>query len=333
MFHGKQARRLDALLSGASSPTPADRPLFPLLHTAERFWELEEQAEPSVFFTRTLEQRLMREAAEIRKAGPNAPKQHVVKTVAWDSPPRRREWDVERRRRLFWRLAAVAVILFSLVGTLSLASQATPASPLYGLRQLERTVQLQLAFDSVARAQVRVAVAQDALTELEYAITQHKTNPSSYRAHLAEFQSDYRAAGDAVAATSSSSQRAGLEQSLVAIQTRAIGDLRGALPGMDWPDRVATTTTLSALGETTPTITRVTYIRTANGLTLHISGAGFVSGATLYLSGRPAGEVNSVAANAIQATAPAGMALDPGASVGVSNPDGTAAQFTLAGGK
>lgn len=333
MFHGKKARRLDALLSGSSSPTPADRPLFPLLHTAERFWELEEQAEPSVFFTRTLEQRLMREAAEIRKAGPNAPKQHVVKTVAWDSPPRRREWDVERRRRLFWRLAAVAVILFSLVGTLSLASQATPASPLYGLRQLERTVQLQLAFDSVARAQVRVAVAKDALMELQYAITQRKTNPENYRAHLAEFQSDYQAASDAVAAVSSSSQRAGLEPSLAEVRTQAIADLRGALAGMDWRDRVATTTTLSALGETTPTITRVTYTHAGNGLTLRISGAGFVSGATLYLDGRPAGEAHTVAANEIEVTLPGVTTLDPGATVGVSNPDGTAAQFTLAGGK
>lgn len=333
MFHGKKARRLDALLSGSSSPTPADRPLFPLLHTAERFWELEEQAEPSVFFTRTLEQRLMREAAEIRKAGPNAPKQHVATTSAWDSPPQRREWDVDRRRRLFWRLAAVAVILFSLVGTLSLASQATPASPLYGLRQLERTVQLQLAFDSVARAQVRVAVAQDALTELEYAITQRKTSPANYRAHLAEFQSDYHAASDAVAAVSSSNQRAGLEQSLVAIQARAIADLHGALVGMDWPDRVATTATLSALGETAPIITRVTYSHAANELTLHISGAGFASGATLYLDGRPAGKAHSVAANAIEVTLPGVTALDPGATVGVSNPDGTAAQFTLAGGE
>jgi hypothetical protein len=333
MFHGKQARRLDALLSGASSPTPADRPLFPLLHTAERLRELEEQAEPSVFLTRTLEQRLMREAAEIRKAGPNAPKQHVATTSAWDSPPQQREWDVDRRRRLFWRLAAVAVILFSLAGTLSLASQATPASPLYGLRQLERTVQLQLAFDSVARAQVRVAVAQDALAELEYAITQRKTNPANYRAHLAEFQRDYQAASDAVAAVSSSNQRAGLEPSLDEIRARAIADLHGALVGMDWPDRVATTTTLGALGETTPTITRVTYTRVANGLTLQISGAGFVSGATLYLDGRSAGAVNSVAASAIQATLPAGTALDSGATVGVSNPDGTAAQFTLAGGE
>lgn len=332
MFHGKQARRLDALLSGESSPTPADKALFPLLHTAERLWELEEQAEPSVFFTRTLQQRVMREAAEIRKAGPNAPKQHVVTTVAWDRPPPPREWDVDRRRRLFWRLAAVAVILFSLVGTLSVASQATPASPLYGLRQLERTVQLQLAFDPVARAQVRIAVAQDALTELEYATGQH--DQSSYRAHLAEFQNDYQAASDAVAGVSSSGSRADLELSLAAIQARAVADLRKALVGMDWPDRVATTTTLSTLGETTSTITRVTYTRTraASGLTLQISGAGFVSGATLYLDGRPAGTLSSVAANAIQATLPGGTPLGPGATIGVSNPDGTAAQFTLAGG-
>lgn len=330
MFHGKQARRLDALLSGDGSPTPADKALFPLLHTAERLWELEEQVEPSVFFTRTLEQRVMREAAEIRKAGPNAPKQHVVTTVAWDSPPPPREWDVDRRRRLFWQLAAVAVILFSLVGTLSLASQATPASPLYGLRQLERTVQLQLAFDPVARAQVRIAVAQDALTELEYATGQH--DQSSYRAHLAEFQNDYQAASDAVAAISSSGPRADLEPSLAAIQARAVADLRRALVGIDWPDRVATTTTLSTLGEATPTITRVTYTRAASGLTLQISGAGFVSGATLYLDGRPAGTVSSAAANAIQATLPTGTTLDPGATIGVSNPDGTAAQFTLAGG-
>ncbi|HET9979088.1 MAG TPA: hypothetical protein VFQ32_01485, partial [Ktedonobacterales bacterium] len=141
-----------------------------------------------------------------------------------------------------------------------------------------------------------------------------------------------QAASDAVAAISSSGPRADLEPSLAAIQARAVADLRRALVGIDWPDRVATTTALSTLGEATPTITRVTYTRAASGLTLQISGAGFVSGATLYLDGRPAGTVSSAAANAIQATLPTGTTLDPGATIGVSNPDGTAAQFTLAGG-
>lgn len=326
MFHGKKARRLDELLSGRGSPTPADRPYFALLRTAQLLRDFEEQAEPSRLLEVTLEERLMREAAEWWKAGPDAPAQLVRKTADKDRDQLAREWDVPRRRRLFWQVATVAAALLLFIGSLVMASQAGPDSPLFALRRLERNVQLQLAFDADARAQARIGAAQDSFAALTYSIGQHDT--STYRANLSDFQSCYQAAAAAVAEVPSASQRTEIESSLAKTGAQASSDLRQALKGMDWPDRLATTATLAALGDATPSITEVTYTRAADGLSVRIVGAGFLSGAKLYINGRPAGEVRSATPNTIQASL-AAVALDAGVLVGVSNPDGTAAQYTM----
>lgn len=327
----KRARRFDLLLDGGGSPTPADREFFPLLRTAEGFREIGGRVEPRRYFAKTLEDRVLREAAELRKAGANASEHSLKRTAAQDAPPER-EWDVNRRRRLFWQLAAVAMVLFSLGAALVLASEATADSPLYGLRRLERTVQLQLAFDPDARAQVRVAIAQDSQRALQSAIAQRPRNPTGVRAALSEYQADYQSASDAVAAINAPSQRAELEAALTATRTQAIADLRGALIHMDWPDRLAATAALSAFGEETPVITQVTYTNSAGGLAIHISGARFAPGAKLYLDGRPAGRVDTVTSSEIEASLPGAAALAPDAKVGVGEPDGTAVEFTVAAG-
>jgi hypothetical protein len=329
MFHGKKARRLDELLSGTGgSPTPSDRPYLNLLRTAQLLGEVEEHAQPSRFIEVSIEERLMREAAELRRAGPDTPPRLVRTTAHKYSVPPRREWDVQRRRRVFWQLATVAAALMLFIGSLVMASQATPDSPLFALRRLERTVQLQLAFDPEARAVARIGATQDSYAELHYSLAQRNT--SAYRANLSDFQSCYQAASDAVAAEPSAVQRARLASSLAETLAQAVSDLRQALNGMDWSDRLATTATLSALGEATPDITQVTYTHAAGDLRVRITGAGFLPGARIYINGRPAGEVRSVTPDTIQATLPSDTALAGGVLVGVSNSDGTAAQFTLA---
>lgn len=306
----EQFNRLDALLSGHASPSPADRALDPLLKTAATFQRMGD-AYPKAAFARALEGRLRQETSVLA---------------------------ARRHRRPYWLVAAVAaaVLLFVGIGfSLTAAALAGPGSPLYGLRQVEQRVRVQLVTDPQSRAQLQVGYAQQSLTELENAL--HQDNTSAYRDALANFLAAYGDATKAMTTVPTSDQRTALETNLASLRARATGDLYGAIGTMSWGDRLTTTSALGALGNSVPIVKQVTYAHSSgtpgngapgngDGLLVQIHGAGFAPGAVVYINGQAMGDVRRVTPNDIQVVLHGVATLAPSTVIGVRNPDGTAAQ-------
>jgi hypothetical protein len=108
--------------------------------------------------------------------------------------------------------------------------------------------------------------------------------------------------------------------------------LRAALASLGWPDRVTTTTALWRIGVASPAITSVLVSAESmdSGATIWqvtISGAGFQPGAVLLVDSQPRGTVVSVSDGALVASVRDGPVRDT-ATIGVGNPDGTAAYTT-----
>lgn len=309
----ERANRLDALLSEHVSPSADDEMLMPLLRTAAAF----------------------------RQSGNIYPRSEFVRDL-WGKLERQDAAMAIRRRLL--RASAIAAAILLLVGvgfTLTAAvSQAGPGSPLYGLRKWEQGVAIGFTFDQRSRAQQRIGYAQDSLAALETVIKQN--DYTTYPAALSSFWDNFAAAQSEVSKVSAGSERDALNAQIESLRTRATGDLYGALTGMRWSERLATTKVLGKLGNSVPHIQRVTYAHAADvplagtlgstpgnsdDLLIQIHGEGFVAGAVVYINGRPVSDVRRVSRNDIQVVLHGVTTLAPGTIVGVTNPDGTADEF------
>ncbi|MGE5335740.1 MAG: DUF5667 domain-containing protein [Nitrososphaerota archaeon] len=356
--------RLDDLLSRRALPSETDRWLLELVRDAEAFPPFQAQADvqPSPAFTDALEARLMDEVGRLHgapaatqtastlsvSAAPELRNARMVVIRAEKKPaePSAAQGSTgsqkARRRRALWWAAVAAAVLMLLGTPLALAAQATPGSPLYAVRRLEQNVQVQLAASPADRASVRLDFARQTLTALETIINQR--DYTHYSVDLAEFQDAFQNADAAVSAVPSGSDRTALEASLTTLRTRASDDLRQALAYVNWPDRLKTTAVMGKLQNTVPVIRQVNLVRgsapggrgpvgsgvAGNGLTIRIHGNWFALGAVVYINGQPQGEVTHVSPNEVQVLLPGISSLAAGTAVGVSNPDGTAAQITLA---
>jgi hypothetical protein len=139
-------------------------------------------------------------------------------------------------------------------------------------------------------------------------------------------------AADALAQVPAGTDRDTLTAQMEALGVRGQGDLRAALPSLDWSERITTTSALGALGEPVVMVTRVSSVRTSSWATstmptwtLTITGSGFQSGAILLVRERPAGHVVSVTPTSVIAQLTSGEEDDLPRDIGVGNPDDTAA--------
>lgn len=347
----EQANRLDALLSRTVSPSSFDATLAPLLNTAEMLSQWGQiQVSPS--FADTLEAKLMHELdATIQHDAPTLEQISIQETSGNGARPAesrtlntragvillgspRQRGRLASRRRIVWQLAAAAAILVCIAVPLSVAAaHAEPGSPLYALRRLEQGVQAGLTLDPASRAGLRLSFARDSLTTLEHAIK--KGDQAAYLDALSSFVVAYKDAKDAVADVPAADQRAPLQNTLEVLRVQASTDLYQALGGMNWANRLTTTTALGQLGNSVPHINQVTFARGAgnassgDGLTITIHGNGFASGAIVLINGQPSGQVRKVTSEDIQVSLPGISMLDAGTIVGVENPDRTATEIAV----
>ena len=361
--------RLDDLLSQRATPTEADSWLLELLRDAETFQPFQSPVDiqPDPAFADRLEARLMDEVDRLHGTPavthaasalpvPAVPQLQSARMVVvrsekpTESSVAQGASGPQKAKRRFARwtyVAVAAAVLLALIGTsLAIAIHATPDSPLYGVRRLEQHVQVQLASDPVERARIQLGFAHDALVTLETIINQR--DYTHYSVNLAEFQGAFQDADAAVAAVPSGSDRTALEASLTTLRGQASSDLRQALAHVNWTNRLKTTDVMGKLRNTVPIIKSVNNTKgsapgsrgpagggvagggvAGNGLTIHIHGNGFIIGAVVYVSGQVASAVTRVTPNDIQVLLPGVPSLAPGTVIGVSNPDGTAAEFTL----
>ncbi|HEU5440789.1 MAG TPA: hypothetical protein VFU88_16000 [Ktedonobacterales bacterium] len=248
-------------------------------------------------------------------------------------------------------LAAAVVLLVLGASVLSAAADAAPGSFLFGLRRAEQWFSVQVASDPAAKVRLHLQYAEQALGALDTAVA-HQAGDPAYAAALATLRTEAAAASDGLQTLAPGATRDDLAAQLETFQRHARGDLRAALPGLSWPDRVITTTALGELGDdSVPRISTVTVRPdpssddhggdshggnpSDNGAAaihryrVEVSGSGFAAGAMLMVNGKVAGSVLSVSPSQLVAE----VTLDPAAlhnmSIGIQNPDSTAATSSI----
>lgn len=317
--------RLDALLAtylgrGASARhvSAHDAHLAPLVEAADRLgWAA--TALPSTAFARDLEARMFAHAERIGRA----------RLSTSSLVPRR----VQPARTLRWAATAAAVLLIG-TGTLTAAASAAgPGSPLAAFSYLEENVRLEFSHSPTDRAQVHMDYAKQALDTIRGG-----ANGATYDAALAQLDTELASAQSELATLPAGASRDHLAAQLATLQAKASQTLQGRLPHLGWTDRLVTTHELGTLGIPVPTIQHVAIespdmlakgtTSPALGIQIEISGSGFQPGAALYLNGQPVDATLTVTPDSIIAHENA-IPTAQITSVGISNPDGTAANATI----
>lgn len=244
------------------------------------------------------------------------------------SPPPRapRRASSVRRPRFLWPAVAAALLLLAF-GTLTVAASAGPGSPLYSLRRLEQGVRVALSGNPADRMRLHLGYASDALTAANAAA--RTGDNTAFGDALATLRSELDAATSELPSVPPGADHDNLAAQLTSLHSQAISGLRGDLPPLDWPSRLAATDALAAFGDTVPRVTSATAARNQDAA-MHtwrivVSGVGFAPGARLLVNGRPAGTVISVSNTTLIANYIASDGRPPSA-LGVANSDDTAAQ-------
>lgn len=238
-----------------------------------------------------------------------------------------------------WRgVAAAAVLLVVGTSLLAAVASAAPGSPFYALRQM---VQSRGATPAATQtpsdpASARIARAASALDALDAVAS---TGGDAYQQALARFRQEFASARAMVAQTPAGRQHDALAGQLAALQSRAQTDLRTALSRLDWPARLETTAALGELGVTVPVIAQAEISgappaedgqgRAETPAVVKVDGTGIQNGATLLVNGQPATcEITKSEGNELIAQCDWDGLTQSGISIGISNPDGTAAATT-----
>ncbi len=344
---GDHLDQLDALLTaryaGASAAragmAPAD--LAPLLAAADTLNPLAD-ALPTVEFAAQLEARLLARAEAqaptipmtvFPPANPARPANPVRRRAA----PRRRHLS-----QFTWAAVAACVLLGMTVGALT--ASAHPGAPFYPLRKAVEGISSNLTGSSAATARDDLQRASAALVAFNAAASRGD-NAAALTALGQVAQADQQAT-DAIAQVGDSGQRATLLNQLESLHAQETTDLRSALPNLGWPARVQVTSALRALKAPTLSVTSARIIsahgsdsggdksggksggKSSGQVTVIVNGAGFTPGAVLLINDQPAGVVDAVTARTVAAHLASGTTGEDVSSIGVGEPDGSAASTT-----
>lgn len=333
-----QADHLDALLTARSrgSATPDARQstgeLAPLLSAADALAPLA-VALPRPDFASRLEAQLQARAdsqAPTREMPAMQPVARRGAPLAHRAPPSRRRFVP-----VTWTAVAASVMLAMTVGALT--ANASPGAPFYTLRKVVEGIGTDLSGGQAAVARDNLQRASTALVAFDAAIS--RNDEGAALVALAQLTQADQQAASAITQVADSTQRAALQNQLDSLRQREVSSLRGALPALGWPARVKVTEALHGIGVATLSVTSARVIdgrkdhtessgsagATSGPVKIIVMGAGFAPGAVLLVDGQPAGVVDSVTPAVVQAHIDA-TALDGDiSSIGVGEPDGSAA--------
>jgi hypothetical protein len=172
---------------------------------------------------------------------------------------------------------------------------------------------------------------QQALADLNTVVRERRSAAAIQEA-LATVAAKTQACQQAVSALPVGSPRETLTRSLANALRAERQTLHQLLPQVDWEDQLAFTHQLGRLGEPIPAIVGVTPVESAGDtLTLTITGKNFVPGARLVINGSPRGVVLSNTPTTLRVQVhDSDLFHHQASTIGVVNPDGTAAQIRLA---
>ncbi len=281
-------------------------------------WQLQSARELQVDpnFARRLEDRMLAQNAALHR-----------------DRPARQWWFWRRplRASLGLRVALSLCLLLVLLsgGVLVAAAQvANPDNPLYAIKRWEQQVRVSLAGSAMDRAELDLQLARDQLNNL--ANLGDAAHAQAYRQALREFSRQFDTAAQSINALPSGPDRSRLSSDLTVLRAEARRTLRGLLVRLALPERLVTTDELAHLGDSVPHLdqVQVTLPSRPNGqAVISISGEGFQSGAQLLIDGRPVAATGSLH-NGLYLFTVNWTGNQHPHTIGIVNPDGTAAQTT-----
>ncbi len=234
-----------------------------------------------------------------------------------------------KRRTWVSTLGAVAVLLIAFASLLTISARSLPGDPLYNLKQAENRWALNFGGDPQNHANSAIGQLHSALADLSTVVNEGRDDGAIQQAlnTVSTWTNNSREEVSALPAGSDlQTTRQSLEEALIE-EDRT---LRLLLNHVDWSMKVAFTHQLGALGDPVPAVTHVTMRAQDNGtLLITLTGAGFASGTQFVIDGKVAGIVSQRSAGTLVAVI-SGTGWSSGThTVGVLNPDGTAAAIQV----
>jgi negative regulator of sigma E activity len=313
-------RLIEQQLHGASAPLPANDEDAAMLAAAAALARLNATEVPSDLAGRV--------EASIRA---QARAHHNGRITTLD---RRPQVAPGARRPLYRRpwaaaLAMAAVLALVCVGLGVVASNSLPGDPLYGVKHFEQQIALASAGSPADRARLQITQLQGALADLGTEVNDGRSDDDIQQA-LNTVATETRDSQSAVASLPAGAERTAIAQSLGDTLRSERATLYQLLARVDWSLRVAFTRQLGVLGAPVPTLARVTVTHGSNNtLTLTLTGTNFVPGTMAVINGEPRGTVSQNTPTQLVAQINGSNWHGGDETVGVLNPDGTAAQIAL----
>jgi len=234
-----------------------------------------------------------------------------------------------KRRAWITFLRVAAVFIIAGVGILTASARSQPGDALYGLSQAEKQFALTFAGAPQNQANLQIDQLRSAIVDLKTAVNEGRDD-GAIRLTLDTVAAKTSSSQKAVAALPVDSKREEAQRALSSALAEEEQILHLLLSNVDWPVRLAFTQQLGILGEPVPTVTNVVVHTQSNRtLLITLTGTHFAPQAQLMIDGLQNGMVSQSIPT--QLIAVSGNAAWPSGaySVGVRNPDGTAAQSII----
>lgn len=243
-----------------------------------------------------------------------------------------RSWWFLRPYRAHPAVAAICslCVVLLLLGTSALAMAArttNPSSPFYALKQLEQHLQYSFASSPADQVTLDMEFTRDRLNALFSVADQD--HASDYMEALLDLNEQFTITATAINGLPISTQRSQLAGELSALESRARHELRGFLPTLNIVERLATTDELAHLGDSVPQLINAILTLPAHpgaSTTISISGRGIQPRAQLLVNGSRFQVIGLSQGNQFVFTTTSWNGDQHPHSLGILNPDGTAAQ-------
>lgn len=239
-------------------------------------------------------------------------------------------------RRPGWMalLGAAALLVLICVGTLTAAARSLPGDLLYGVKQAEYQVQLDLAGNPHARAEDAIDQLRCTLADLSTVVNAGGDQEMTMQA-LTTLSAKTAESRAAVADIPAGADREAAQHDIASALVAEEHTLRSLLNHTQyWQVRLAFTQQLGKLGDSVPTVTQAIVSHQSNGTyLLTVMGTNFAPYTRLAINGLSVGVMSQSTPTQLIVILHASDWPHDAHTVGIGilNPDGTAAQVIVSG--
>jgi hypothetical protein len=225
-------------------------------------------------------------------------------------------------------IALVCLLLVGTMGTLTVAAQVTnPNNPLYEVKRWVQHVQYPQINSTVAQAEANWRTAHDQLKTL--ASLADLAHAEAYHQALADLDQHIHTLAQSIQTLPAGPDRESLSNKLVTLKVDVSQTLRRLLPRLALSEQLLTTDELGQLNDTVPYVDSAAMVvsHPKKQATITISGKNLQPGVQLLVDNQQVASSGSLQ-NGIGVFTVSWTGGQSPKTIGILNPDGTAAQTT-----